>query len=318
MKDLISLYEGKKILVTGGLGFIGKSLIKKIFKYAQYIFILDNLSWSKIDKDIIKLKNIKFIKGDVRDKKIFYKIAKVDYVYHLAAPSSIILFNKNWQECVDITLNGFLNVINYSIKNKIKKIILPSSGSVYGAIDSPFNEKITNPHPVNIYGKTKLVCEYMTKIYEDKMDFVVLRIFAGFGPEENHKGEIASVITLFLKKIIQNESPIIYGNGMQKRDFVWIDDILDAMVNVTFSNFKGILNIGSGISISFNEVVNLINKTLKKNIKPKYIEKPVNYLENTQSNINLLRKILGRKPYNPRKKIIEYAQSIKLNNNSYS
>lgn len=153
------------------------------------------------------------------------------------------------------------------------------------------------------------------RIYDNNLDYVAMRIFAGFGPEENHKGEIASVVTLFLNKILNNESPIIWGDGSQTRDFVWIEDIVDALINVTFKDFTGILNVGSGKSISFNEVVKLINKALGKNIKPLYVKKPVNYLENTKSDITLLKKIIGREPSDPRKKIIEYAKMF-LNKNS--
>lgn len=301
-------FKDKKILVTGGFGFIGKSFIKKICNYCKSIFILDNLKNSFIDEEIIKFKNIKFFNFDIRNKKKFKNIPDVDYVYHLAAPSSIILFNKNKEESVDITIKGFLNIINFSIKRKIKKLIFPSSGSVYGANDFPYSENILSPTPINIYGKTKLACEYLMRIYDNDLDYVSMRIFAGFGPEENHKGEIASVVTLFLNKILKNESPVIWGDGSQTRDFIWIDDIVDAMINVTFNDFKGILNVGSGVSISFNEVIDLINKALNKNIKPIYVKKPVNYLESTKSNITLLKKILGRKPNDPRKKIIEYAK----------
>jgi len=301
-------FKNTKILITGGFGFIGKSLIKKIASYVKQIFIIDNLSFSKLDESILKIKNVLFIKGDVRDKKVYKKISSVDFVYHLGAPSSIVLFNENPKECIDITINGFLRVLEFSLENKVKKFIFPSSGSVYGASDYPFNEKIENPHPINIYGKTKLATEFIAKIYKDKIPMIGLRIFAGFGPEENHKDNFASIPTLFLNDVVKNNRPIIYGDGRQKRDFVWIDDIIDALIYVSFNDLTGVLNVGSGISISFNEVLKLINKALHKRIKPKYIDKPINYLENTRSNIALFKKVIGRKPADPRIKVYEYAR----------
>ncbi len=316
MKNQFKFFKDKRILITGGFGFIGKSFIKRIIADTKYVFILDDLSCSNVDKKIIEAKNLRFIKGDVRNRKVFDYIPKVDYVVHLGSPSSIILFNKDTQNCIETTINGLLNVIDFSIKNKVKKMIFPSSGSVYGSNDYPYSETIENPHPINIYGKTKLTCEYIAKIYHNKLPIVILRIFAGFGPEENHKGEIASVVTLFVKDIINNKTPIVFGDGFQERDFVWIDDIVDTLIQVMVNNYVGILNVGSGVSISFNEDIRLINQALGENIKPKYINKPTNYLENTKSDINLLVRILKRKPFDPRAKIFEYAKTLYQNSNS--
>jgi len=308
--NLLRKFKDRKILVTGGFGFIGKSLIKRIAPFTKQIFIIDNLSFSRLDRSILTFKNVLFIKSDVRNKNIYKKIPSVDFVYHLGAPSSIILFNKNPSECIDITINGFLKVLEFCLEKKVEKFIFPSSGSVYGVSDNPFNEKIENPHPINIYGRTKLATEFIAKIYQDKLPILGLRIFAGFGPEENHKNNFASIPTIFLNDLLRNKNPIIYGDGNQKRDFVWIDDIVDALISVSFNDLTGILNVGSGISISFNEVLNIINKALNKKVKAKYIDKPINYLENTKSDITLFEKIIGRKPVDPRIKIYEYAKSF--------
>lgn len=308
----------KNILVTGGFGFIGKSFIKRYFNFYKNIFILDNLQFSKIDNELTRIKNVTFIKGDVRDKKIFVKIPKINYICHLGSPSSIILFNKNPSDCIDITINGLVNILNFAKENGVEKVIFPSSGSVYGKNDRPCSEKIVAPHPVNIYGKTKLASEYIARIYTNYFPIVSLRIFAGFGPEEKHKNEFASVISIFIKKAISNEVIEIFGDGNQTRDFIYIDDITEAIHNLFKNDFTGILNIGSGISLSFNEVINIIKKYFK-NLKVKYIDKPINYLEETKADINLYKKIFKKMPQNPRDKIIEfikYSKNLYLNHNS--
>jgi UDP-glucose 4-epimerase len=306
-------FKNSIILVTGGFGFIGKSFIKKIVKFPKFIFLIDNLSYSILDKSITEYKNVKFIKGDIRNKDILNSISKIDYIYHFGAPSSVVLFNKNPKECIDVTIRGLLNILNFAKEKKVKKLIYPSSGSVYGVKDKPANEKIIAPTPINIYGKTKLACEFIARTFEQFFPIVGLRIFAGFGPEENHKKEIASVITLFIKKMIKNESPVIFGDGNQTRDFVWIDDIVDTMIKVTFNNFNGVLNVGSGTSLSFNQIIKIINFALEKNIKPKYIKKPLNYLENTKADTALMKKILERNPTDPIKKIKLLAKLLKGN-----
>ena len=100
------------------------------------------------------------------------------------------------------------------------------------------------PKPTNLYGKCKQICEYISYIYS--VPTVGLRIFAGYGPEEDHKGRIASVVTLFLNSVLKEESPIIYGNGCQRRDFVYIDDVTDAILNSAEEHIRGIINAGSG------------------------------------------------------------------------
>lgn len=302
----------KNILITGGFGFIGKSFIKRYFKFYKNIFILDNLQFSKIDNELLNIKNTFFIKGDVRDKKIFAKIPNVNYILHLGSPSSIILFNKNPNECIDITINGFINILNFAKEKKIEKLIYPSSGSVYGKNDFPFNEKIENPHPVNIYGKTKLACEYIAKIYENLFPIVGLRIFAGFGIEENHKKDFASVISIFIKKALNDEVIEIFADGHQTRDFVYIDDIIETINKLFELDFIGILNIGSGRSISFNEVINLIKKYFK-NLKVKYISKPINYLTHTKADITLYKKLFKKNPQEPKDKIIELIKVLRSN-----
>lgn len=294
----------KNILVIGGFGFIGKSFIKRYFQFYKNIFILDNLQFSELDHEILKIKNIFFIKGDVRDKKIFTKIPNVDYILHLGSPSSIILFNKNPNECIDITINGFINILNYAKEKRIAKLIYPSSGSVYGADDYPFDESVVSPKPINIYGKTKLACEFIARIYDKYFPIVGLRIFAGFGAEENHKKDFASVISIFINKALTNKEIEIFGDGFQTRDFIYIDDIVEPIHRLFGLHFAGIINIGSGFSVSFNEVINLIKKYFK-NLKVKYIPTPNNYLLHTKADINLYKKLFNKTPQDPKDKIIE-------------
>ena len=302
----------KNLLVTGGFGFIGKSFIKRYFKFYKNIFILDNLQFSKIDNELLNIKNTFFFKGDIRDRKIFAKIPNVNYILHLASPSSIILFNKNPNECIDITINGFIKVLNFAKEKKIEKLIYPSSGSVYGKNDHPFNESIVFPQPINIYGKTKLACEYIARIYSEYFPIIGLRIFAGFGPEEDHKKDFASVIYIFIKKAFNNKVIEIFGDGNQTRDFVYIDDITEAINKLFELNFVGILNIGSGRSIVFKEIISLI-KNYFKNLEVKYISKPTNYLIHTNADITLYKKLFKKVPHDPKNGIIELIKILRSN-----
>jgi len=289
MNDL----KNKKVLITGGLGFIGKSFTNNLLKNNVDIIIMDNFVLGKKD---FYTKNATIIEGDVRNYKDWKKLPKCDYVFHLGAPSSIVLFNKNLSECVGITLQGLQNCFKWAIENNCEKVIYPSSGSIFGTTQGACSET-TFPSPQNSYGKTKLACEYIAKIYEDYIPSLGLRIFAGYGPQEDHKGEIASVVTLFLNDILQNKRPVIFGNGKQTRDFVYIDDILNVLYVSISKDLVGVLNVGSGEAISFNNIILEINRLLGKNIKPRYIKTPKNYLENTLCNTDLLVKVMRRNPF---------------------
>lgn len=275
-----------KILITGGLGFIGKSLTNKLLQNKKNtIFILDNFQYGKKD---IYTKGAIIFKGDVTNKQDWKKIPRADYVYHFAAPSSVVLFNKNPTESIYITIQGFLNCIDWALRNKVKKIIYASSGSVYGNKSAKRTEIVT---PTNIYGKTKLVCEHIAKLYEKQIPMLGLRIFAGYGPQEDQKGEFASVITLFYQWLKKKQKPIVYGDGLQKRDFIYINDIVNLLITVAHNETTGLLDVGSGKSVTFNQVVSILNNYLKLNIIPQYVSAPSHYLLNTKADVLLMKKL---------------------------
>jgi nucleoside-diphosphate-sugar epimerase len=296
-------WNNKRVLITGGAGFLGFNLAKSLLKKRAYVIVLDNFSTGK--KENVS-PDCEMIIGDVQNNNILDNIHNVDYVFHFAAPSSIMLFKNNPQESVDVTINGFKNVLSWSIKNDVAKVIYPSSGSVYGLSSIPQSED-DMPKPVNMYGKTKLVCEAMAQVYSEWIPTVGLRIFAGFGLGEEHKSYFASVITLFLRSMLKNESPQIYGNGMQKRDFIYITDVVNALIQSVEKNIKNeIINVGSGTSYSFNQIVNIINNLLGKKIKPKYISKPADYLKNTLADTEKMNKLLDVQPLDLNKGLEKY------------
>jgi UDP-glucose 4-epimerase len=206
---------------------------------------------------------------------------------------------------VDVTVCGFLNVLEWAKDVKVKKVIFPSSGSVYGGAPVPQSEE--GPiSPMNLYGIAKLTCEHLARIYQQKTHIVGLRIFAGYGPGEEHKGDFASPITMFLSSVINDERPVVYGNGTQTRDFVYIDDIVEAAIRAAERNSFGIINVGSGKAYSFNEVIDCINEALNKNTEPLYVDKPINYLEKTLADTRKMKKTLGIDPRDLKEGLREY------------
>jgi len=284
-------WGNKRVLVTGGAGFIGSHIARKLVDQKADVVVLDNFSFGKTNK---VPKECHVIGGNVADAEAFKEVGDIDYIFHFGAGSSVILFNENPQRNIHETLSGFVNIMNLASARGVKKVIFPSSGSVYGKAPVPHSEERSVPKPTNLYGKCKQICEYISSLYS--VPTVGLRIFAGYGPGEDHKGRIASVVTLFLNSVLKEESPIIYGNGCQRRDFVYIDDVTDAILNSAEEHIRGIINVGSGQSYSFNEVLDVLNEVLDKRVKARYIDKPVDYLETTLADTAKMKELLKVSP----------------------
>jgi len=285
-------FSNKKFLITGGAGFIGSAIARKLHEENSHVVVLDDFSIGRLEN---LMPPFDLVKGNVVDKKCLEKVKDVDFVLHFGAPSSVVLFNENPEKCLTETIVGTRNVFEYAKNTGVKKVVFPSSSSVYGNTSLPQSET-TFTVPTNLYGIAKLSCEHIARLYSDAVPSVGLRIFAGYGPGEAHKGNIASVITLFLECITKNSKPIIFGDGTQSRDFVYIDNILEAALKSLENNYTGIINVGSGESHTFNEIVLLINTLLDKNVQPHYVEKPTLYFEHTLADITKMKNVLEISP----------------------
>src|SRR5436309_1300885 len=302
-------WDGKRALVTGGAGFIGMNLIRELCAANSYVTVMDD--FSAAPRSNLSGLPVDIVERSVMEESSFANLPEIDYVFHLASPSSVILYGKEPQKCFSTTTISMINVLRYAKANGVKKILYPSSGSVYGRA-SPPQKETTIPSPTDLYAVAKLACEQMIDGTEEPPPTTMLRIFAGYGPGEAHKGQIASPVGLFLKSILSDERPVIYGDGSQSRDFIYIGDVVKMMMRAAESPMVGIVNAGSGESHTFNDVVEMLNRRLGKNIKPQYINKPINYLERTQADTSLMKKTFEINPISLEKGIDMYCSSILL------
>lgn len=196
-----------------------------------------------------------------RNKIYSYPRPDLDYLYYFSSPSSNILFDQSLDWCLEETVNGFLNVIQFCRDNKIK-LIYPSSATVY-------NKNTT-------YAKCKSILEEIHSIYGGNV--LGLRLFAGYGKEEK-KGEYASIVYQFCKAMKAGKRPVIFGDGKQTRDFMYVEDMVGAILRAR--DKTGIVDIGTGINHSFNDVVHIINQELGTDISPIYVRKPRAYVQET-------------------------------------
>lgn len=185
-----------------------------------------------------------------------------DFVFLFGAPSSTIQFDKDMDHCFSSTINNFIDAISYC-KEKGIKLIYPSSATVQNK-NTP-------------YARCKACLEEIQQAYDAKV--LGLRIFAGYGEGEGHKREYASVVYQFTKQMLAGERPVVFGDGGQTRDFIYVNDVADFILG--HLDETGVVDIGTGVNTSFLEVVETINKVIGSNIEPIFVDKPIKYVENT-------------------------------------
>ena len=293
-------FKGKKILVNGVTGFIGSNLARELLKEGAEIYSIDNFSYIDLNmakKGLIFLNKIKIINGDVSHWDSWSKLPKnIDYVFHFAAPSSIALFKKYPEKCYNETVWGLYHALEFAKKNRVKKVIYPSSGAIYSGNEMPHVENLY-PKPRNLYAAAKVACETLANSYSDYVKSIGLRIFVGYGPGEEWKGDFGSAPYLFIRDLIEGKAPEVWGDGEQTRDFIYINDLIKMALKAAEIDYTGVINLGTGSSISFKELIKKISGILNSNIEPKFVpKKDANYLEHIKADVTLNKKLFGIEP----------------------
>ncbi|MEM3422839.1 MAG: SDR family oxidoreductase [Candidatus Bilamarchaeaceae archaeon] len=307
-----------RVLVTGGAGFIGSHLAEALLKRGHAVRILDNFSTGK-EENIKDIENsIEIIRGSITEKEVLENaIENVDYVLHHAAQISVVDSIKNPKKTWEINIKGTKLLLNAAVKNKVKKVILASSAAVYGNEPGLPKTEQMRTKPTSPYGDSKLMNEYMAQKYhqQDKINIISLRYFNVYGPRQHPQSAYAGVISKFMEKMIKGERPIIYGNGEQTRDFVYVEDVVSANILALESTVKnGIYNIGSGKETSLNELVKTLNEILGTKIEPIYEPPREGDIQRSVADISKAKKDLGYIPKYTLKegltKTIEWYRSI--------
>ncbi len=263
----------KKVVVTGGAGFIGSHLVENLVKCGYPVIIIDDLSTGdkKNIEALLQREKVVFLKGSVTDLPLLQKIfQQVSYVFHLAAISGVPQSVENPQASHQVNATGTLNVLLAARDNGIEKVIYASSSSIYGETPTlPKNEDMS-PHPQSPYAVTKLSGEYYCRAFNQVygLPTVCLRYFNVYGPRQNPDSQYAAVIPRFIKRISEGNAPVIFGDGEQTRDFTFVLDVVTANVLAAESTTAGTFNIGRGESVSINRLAGLICGLTGKNVKP--------------------------------------------------
>jgi len=289
-----------KIFLTGGSGFIGKYLIKKLQNQHE-IIVYENFSNSS-EEDFSNLlkKNVSLIKGDMTDFPLLKKsLMDVDLVIHFAAKIDILESIKHPHYTHRINVEGSLNILRCCVENNIKNFISASSAAVYGnPTEIPVSEK-TVPNPVSPYGAEKLSLEFYAKAFANAYDMncISLRFFNVYGKGQSNA--YAGVITKFMEKIHSNQTLTIFGDGKNTRDFIHVDDLIDGIIQ-SISNIKGkkgnVYNLASGVSTSVKELAELMISISKKDLELIFMEPRPGDLLHSLASIELAKEELGFEP----------------------
>jgi UDP-glucose 4-epimerase len=298
--------DGKRVVVTGGAGFIGSNLVHRLAEKNQ-VTVIDDLSTGNINniKDFVDTKKINFVQGSITDLAVLQKTLKhVDYVFHEAAIPSVPRSVKDPYTSHIVNANGTLNILLAAKENQVKKVIYASSSSVYGDTPTLPKKEDMKPNPLSPYAVSKLTgeyyCDVFTRIY--RLPTVSLRYFNVYGPRQDPLSEYAAVFPKFITSVLKGKSPLVYGDGSQTRDFTFVDDVVTVNILAAESPSTGIFNVAGGKRITINELASSIITLCKNDVAIEYATPREGDIKHSLADITRAKEKLN---YEPRFNITE-------------
>lgn len=296
------------VVVTGGAGFIGSNISRELLVQKYRVTIIDNFSTGRLQNLRGIRPDIKLVRGDIRNLALLQKCLRgADYVLHQAALPSVPRSIRNPLASHDVNVNGTFNVLLAARDQKIKKVVLASSSSIYGnrkyygSRQLRYKKEAMKPMPLSPYAVNKLVGEEYAKVFAHifKVPTVCLRYFNVFGPRQDPNSEYAAVIPRFILTMLNNQRPIIYGDGHQSRDFTYIENVVQANIGGMLSTNAGhgeTINIACGETTSLLQLSRGIARALKKAIKPKFEPPRLGDVRNSLADIHKAKTLIGYSP----------------------
>lgn len=290
-----------KFLVTGGAGFIGSNICKKLVSEGCFVRVVDNLLTGKKSNLADVMDQIEFVQADMGNADVANSVMKdIDFVLHEGAlpsvPRSVEEPELTHQHCVDATFTLLLAARDAGVK----RFVYAASSSAYG--DTPTLPKVETmtPSPLSPYAVAKLVGEYYCSVFYNVfgLETISLRYFNVFGPQQDPTSQYAAAIPAFVTSILKDEPPTIYGDGEQSRDFTYIDNVVEAnLLAARAKQTKGeVINVACGEAVTVNEIINMINDAVGKKVKPNYTDTRPGDVKHSLADIKLAKKIINFEP----------------------
>jgi len=290
-----------KYLVTGGAGFLGLNLVYHLLGQGEKVVVYDNFSSGKKKWTREFTKDVKLVEGDILELKELKKAARsCDYVVHLAGQASVLKSVKDPGTSLEINGMGTLQALIAARDAKVKRFIYVGSAAAYGESPSLPKVETMNDTPLSPYAVSTIAAENQCRVFFNTygLQTVILRAFNVFGPYQETSGNYAPVVSSFIQALLDGKQPVVCGDGKQSRDFVHVDDLLEAVKSACIApKAEGeLFNIGTGSRITVNGLVNLINNILGKEIQPKYEEARPGDIRHSLADITKAQEMLGYRP----------------------
>lgn len=291
-----------KYLVTGGAGFIGSNIVAELLKQGQEVVVLDNFATGRRENILPYVKNpsLTLIEGDIRSFHIVRSAVKgVDYILHQGALPSVPRSINDPITSNDVNVLGMLNILEAAKEFGVKRVVLASSSSIYGNSETLPKIESMPVNPMSPYALTKYAqeryCQVFYQLYG--LETVALRYFNVFGPNQDPTSQYSAVIPKFIKLIMNDKEPVIYGDGTQSRDFTYVENNVWANIQAcTAEKAPGeVINIACGERYTLIELVQMINQVMGKNIEPKFAPDRAGDVKHSLAGIEKAKDILGYK-----------------------
>jgi UDP-glucose 4-epimerase len=311
-----NILKNAKVLVTGGAGFIGSNLVDELLKLDCRVSVIDDLSSGREDnlEAALRHKQFTLIKGSICDLDLLKQsFTGVEFIFHLAAIASVNQSLKDPLRSHEVNLTGTLNVLMAARDASIKKIVFASSSAVYGDSQTTYKQEDQIPSPQSPYALTKLAAEHYCSIFGELygISTICLRYFNVYGPRQAQQSDYAAVIPQFINLITKYKSPVIYGDGLQTRDFIFVKDVVRANLLAASSDANGVFNIGSGHAVSVNELTELLIKlTGNPGLRYRHTKERPGDIKHSVADIHKARQIGFSSRYSLRRGLMKTIQSI--------
>jgi nucleoside-diphosphate-sugar epimerase len=291
----------ERFLVTGGAGFIGSNICKKLVSQGCFVRVVDNLLTGKKSNLADVIDKIEFIQADMGDEDVARSAVKdIDFCLHQGAlpsvPRSVDDPAATHQHCLNATFTLLLAARDAGIK----RFVYASSSSAYG--DTPTLPKVETmqPQPLSPYAVAKLAGEYYCTVFYKVfgLETISLRYFNVFGPHQDPTSQYAAAIPAFVTAILKDRQPTVFGDGEQSRDFTYVDNVVEAnLIAARAKEASGhVINIACGQAVTVNETISIINELAGKNVKPIYADPRPGDVKHSLADIALAKKTIGYEP----------------------
>jgi len=288
-------------LVTGGAGFIGSHIVEELVQRGESVRVLDNLSSGRRENLASVQDKVDFRECDIRDLEAIRPVLEgVDYVIHLAALPSVARSIEDPVPTTLVNLNGTLHVLLAARDARAKRVVTAATAAAYG--DNPSLPRVETqmPQPLSPYALTKLAGEYYGQIFHRifGLEVVALRYFNIFGPRQNPQSPYTGVLSKFIVAYLRGQTPTVFGDGEQSRDFTFVTDVVAATLHACLAPAAPgkVINVGTGKGSTLNQVLALLDQILGVQVTPQYAPPRAGDVRHSTADISLARTTLGYEP----------------------